>query len=255
MIPIKTPEEIAIMRQVCRAAALVLDNVAKLVKVGVTTAELDLAARDQMAKLGVESGCYNYKIGRNRPFPGYTCISVNEEVVHGIPTTKRKIRPGDIVTLDVVVRDNGFYGDNARTILVEPVAKEVRDLCTATEEALYHGIAQARAGNRVHDISHAIEKHVKFGNYGIVEQFVGHGVGRSMHEDPQVPCLGNAGTGALLKPGMTLAIEPMINLGTGAVTILDDGWTAVSRDRRPSAHYEHTVLITNGEPEILTKIK
>lgn len=255
MIPIKTPAEIEIMRQVCRAAALVLEHVAGLVKAGVTTLQLDEAARDYMAKLGVESGSFNYKSGRLPPFPGYTCISVNEEVVHGIPSKKRIIRKGDIVTVDVVVRDNGFHGDNARTILVEPVAQEVRDLCKTTEEALYLGIAQARPGNRVHDISHAIERHVKFGNYGIVEQYVGHGVGRKMHEDPQVPCLGAAGTGALLKPGMTLAIEPMINLGTGVVTILEDGWTAVSRDHKPSAHYEHTVLITENEPEILTRVK
>ncbi|MDR2844887.1 MAG: type I methionyl aminopeptidase [Puniceicoccales bacterium] len=255
MIPIKTPAEIENMRQVCRAAALVLDHLVGLVKPGVTTLQLDEAARDFMAKLGVESACYNYKVGRLPAFPGYTCISVNEEVVHGIPSKKRVIRKGDIVSLDVVVRDNGFHGDNARTVLVEPVATEVRDLCKATEEALYLGIAQARAGNRVHDISHAIERHVKFGNYGIVEQYVGHGVGRSMHEDPQVPCLGAAGTGPLLKPGMTLAIEPMINLGTGAVTVLEDGWTAVSRDHKPSAHYEHTVLITKDEPEILTRVR
>lgn len=242
------------MRQVCRAAARVLDQVCLLVKPGVTTLELDEAARDIMAKLGVVSGSYNYKIGRLPPFPGYTCISVNEEVVHGIPSKKRIIRAGDVVSVDVVVQDNGFFGDNARTVLVDPVAEEVRALCATTREALYHGIEQARAGNRVHDISHAIEKHVRFGNYGIVEDYVGHGIGRKMHEDPQVPCLGAAGTGALLKPGMVLAIEPMINLGTGAVTLLDDGWTVVSRDRKPSAHYEHTVLITEGDPEILTVI-
>jgi methionyl aminopeptidase len=252
MIPIKTPAEIEIMRQVCRGAALVLKYMETLVRPGVSTLEIDDAARDYMAKLGIKSACYGYKVGRLPRFPRHTCISVNEEVVHGIPKRERIIRAGDIVSLDVVVCDNGFFGDNARTVLVEPVSKEVRALCQTSEEALYLGIAQARAGNRVHDISHAIERHVRFGNYGIVDQYVGHGVGREMHEDPQVPCQGTAGTGALLKPGMTLAIEPMINLGTGAVTVLDDRWTAVSRDRKPSAHYEHTVLITDGDAEILT---
>ncbi|MDR1497400.1 MAG: type I methionyl aminopeptidase [Puniceicoccales bacterium] len=252
MIPVKTPAEIAIMRQVCRGAALVLQYIESLVRPGVSTLEIDEAARDYMAKLGVESACYGYKVGRLPRFPSYTCISVNEEVVHGIPSRKRIIRQGDVVSLDVVVRDSGFFGDNARTILVEPVSNEVRALCQTGEEALYLGIAQARAGNRVHDISHAIERHVRFGNYGIVDQYVGHGIGREMHEDPQVPNQGAAGTGALLRPGMTIAIEPMINLGTGAVTVLSDRWTAVTKDSKPSVHYEHTVLITDGEAEILT---
>ncbi|MDR2862937.1 MAG: type I methionyl aminopeptidase [Puniceicoccales bacterium] len=251
MIPIKTAAEITLMRQVCRAAAAVLDELTLLVRPGVTTQELDEAARNIMAAHGVESASLNYKHGRHR-YPAYTCISVNEEVVHGIPG-KRIIHTGDIVSLDVVVRAKGFVGDNARTVLVEPVAADVRALCKTTEEALHVGIAQARPGNRVHDISHAIERHVRFANYGIVEQFVGHGVGRGMHEEPQVPNLGRPGTGALLRPGMTLAIEPMINLGKPAVIVTQDGWTAVTKDGSPSAHYEHTVLITDGEPEILTR--
>ncbi|MDR2863521.1 MAG: type I methionyl aminopeptidase [Puniceicoccales bacterium] len=252
MIPIKTAAEIALMREVCRAAATVLQRLVPLVQVGVTTQALDDAAKTFMDELGVESASYNYKHGRHR-FPAYTCISVNEEVVHGIPGP-RVIQAGDIVSLDVVVRGKGFVGDNARTVLVEPVAQDVRALCKTTEEALYIALEQARAGNRVHDISHAVQKHVRFGNYGIVEQFVGHGVGRNMHEDPQIPNLGTPRTGALLRPGMTLAIEPMINLGTGDVIVTSDGWTAVTKDRRPSAHYEHTVLITDGAPEILTRI-
>ena len=252
MIPIKNAREIEAMREAGKAAALVLKQVAALVRPGVTTQFLDEAARDIMNAIGVESACYNYKTGRRQHFPGYTCISINEEVVHGIPSAKRTIREGDIVSVDVVIRRNRFIADNAKTVLVEPVAKEVRELCKAAEEALYLGIAQARAGNRVHDISHAIERHIRFSNYGIVDQFVGHGVGRALHEDPQVPNQGTPGTGAILKAGMTLAIEPMINLGTGHTIIAPDGWTALTRDNKPSAHFEHTVLITEGEPEILT---
>jgi len=252
MIPIKTPEEIALMREVCRAAAQVLEHIARLTAVGVTPLELDLAARDKMAELGVESASYGYKHNRN-PFPGYTCISVNDAVVHGVPG-KQPLRAGDIVSLDVVVRRNGFIGDNARTVLLEPVAEEVRQLCKITEEALYQGIAFARPGNRVHDISHGVEKHVRPYNYGIVDSYVGHGVGRRMHEDPQIPNEGQPGTGALLRKGMTLAIEPMITLGDYR-TVVDkaDKWTARTRDGKPAAHFEHTVLITENEPEILTR--
>lgn len=253
MIPIKTSAEIAVMREACRIAAQVLADMVPLVVPGVSTGELDTAAKGFIEKLGAESACYHYKMGRH-VYPAYTCISINEEVVHGIPSPKRVIQPGDIVSLDVVLRYKGFVGDNARTVLVEPVAENVRALCKTTEEALYLGIQQARAGNRVHDISHAIERHVRFGNYGIVEQFVGHGVGRQMHEAPEIPNLGKPGTGDKLRPGMTLAIEPMINLGTGAVVVAPDGWTALTKDRKPSAHYEHTVLITEGYPEILTQI-
>jgi methionyl aminopeptidase len=253
MIPIKTPDEIAQMREVCRGAALVLKSVAALVRPGVSTLELDLAARDFMATYGVESACYDYRIGRLPRFPGHTCISLNETVVHGIPSARRIIKPGDVVSLDVVVSRKGFIGDNARTVLVEPAGAEVATLCKITEEALYLAIAQARSGNRVHDISHAVERHVKPYNYGIIDSFVGHGVGRQMHEDPQIPNEGQPNTGALLRPGMTLAIEPMIALGTGKTVITSDRWTANTRDGQPAAHYEHTVLITDNEPEILTR--
>ena len=254
MIPIKTSAEIAVMRDACRIAAQVLEEMALRVAEGVSTYELDQVGRATMERLGAESACYQYKVGRN-VFPAFTCISINDEIVHGIPTQSRIIQSGDIVSLDVVIRYKGFVGDNARTILVEPVADEVKALCKTTEEALYVGIAQARSGNRVHDISHAIERHVRFGNYGIVEQFVGHGVGRRMHEEPQIPNLGRPGTGALLRPGMTLAIEPMINLGTGNLRMAKDGWTALTQDGKASAHFEHTVLITEGDPEILTTVK
>lgn len=253
MIPVKTDAEIAVMREACRIAATVLNETAKLTAVGVSTGELDLAAKEFIEKFGAESACFNYKSGRNR-FPAYTCISVNEEVVHGIPSPARIIKSGDIVSLDVVIRYKGFVGDNARTILVGDVPPAVRELCKITEESLYVAIQYARPGNRVGDISSAVEKYIRPHNYGIVEQFVGHGVGRSMHEEPQIPNTGRAGTGDKLRAGMTLAIEPMINLGTGAVLIAPDGWTAYAKDRKPSAHYEHTILVTDGEPEILTKI-
>lgn len=251
MIPIKNAEEIVAMREACRVAAVILDRVCKLVVPGVSTYELDLAAKGFMDELGAVSACHNYRVGKLL-YPGFTCISVNEEVVHGIPSLKRVIRPGDIVSVDVTVRKGGFIGDNARTVLVEPVAVEVRKLCEITEESLYLAIEQARPGNRVCDISQAVEKHVSKHRFGIVRKFVGHGVGRGLHEEPQIPNYGKE-VKNLLKPGMTLAIEPMINLGTHDVVDAGDGWTYVTRDRRHSAHYEHTVLITDGVAEILTK--
>ncbi|MFW6217914.1 MAG: type I methionyl aminopeptidase, partial [Verrucomicrobiota bacterium] len=182
----------------------------------------------------------------------YTCISVNEEIVHGIGSMRRLIQAGDLVSLDVVVRYRGYIGDNATTVGIEPVAADHAALLAATRESLDYAIGFARAGNRVGDISNAVERTIKRQNYGIVREFVGHGVGRTMHETPQIPNFGRRGSGALLQPGMALAIEPMINLGSPGVEILDDGWTAVTRDRKPSAHFEHTVLVTADEPEILT---
>ena len=165
---------------------------------------------------------------------------------------RRTILAGDVVSIDVVVRHRGFIGDNAQTVLIEPVADENAALIDATRESLNYASSFARAGNRVGDISNAVERFIKRHNYGIVREFVGHGVGKTMHELPQIPNFGRRGSGSLLKPGMCLAIEPMINLGSGKIDMLEDGWTAVTRDRKPSAHFEHTVLVTNGEPEILT---
>lgn len=251
MIPVKTPEEIVRMRRACAIAADILDRVCALVKPGVSTYELDMAAKGVMDELGAVSACFNYRSGSKR-FPGYTCISVNEEVVHGVPSLKRIVREGDIVSVDVTVRVDGFIGDNARTVLVEPVSVPVRKLCELTEQALYEGVAQAVPGNRVCDISKAIQRHIAKGGYGIVRKFVGHGVGRDLHEEPQIPNYGSE-VKDLLAPGMTLAIEPMINMGHHDVVDSGDGWTYVTRDRRPSAHYEHTVLVTEGAPEILTR--
>ena len=248
---IRSDEEIQSIREACQIAATVLKRLVDAVEEGMTTYDLDQLGRQAIEELGAESACYNYRSGNN-VFPAYTCLSINEEIVHGIGTMRRSIQAGDVVSIDVVVRYRGFIGDNAQTVLIEPVAEENAALIEATRESLNYAISFARAGNRVGNISNAVERFIKRHNYGIVRDFVGHGVGKSMHEPPQIPNFGRRGSGALLKPGMCLAIEPMINLGTGKVEMLDDGWTAVTQDRKNSAHFEHTVLVTNGDPEILT---
>lgn len=248
---IRSDEEIQSIRDACQIAATVLKTLVDTTEAGITTYDLDQIGRKQIESLGAESACYNYRSG-NHVFPAYTCISVNDEIVHGIGNMKRVVQPGDAVSLDVVVRYKGYIGDNAKTVLVVPVAQETANLIEATSNSLDYAITFARAGNRVGDISNAVERYIKRHNYGIVRDFVGHGVGKTMHEPPQIPNYGRRGSGALLKPGMALAIEPMINLGTGKVKMLSDGWTAVTQDGQPSAHFEHTVLVTNGDPEILT---
>ena len=240
------------MREASRRAATVLDRMCKLVKTGVNTYDLDQAGKTFMDELDCESACYNYSGSHGNPYPAYTCLSVNDEIVHGIGRLKTVLKGGDNVTLDVVVNFEGYLGDNARTITLEPATTEMEFLVKTTEEALYHGIDYARAGNRVGDISHAIQKFVESRRLSIVREFVGHGIGRSMHESPQIPNFGKKNRGELLKPGMTLAIEPMVNMGGYDIRMGDDGWTALTRDGKPSAHFEHTVLITNGDPEILT---
>lgn len=248
---IRSDEEIQSIRDACQIAATVLQTLVDATEAGVTTYDLDQLGRKQIEKLGAKSACYNYRSGNN-VFPAHTCISINEEIVHGIGELRRVIQPGDVVSLDVVVCYRGYIGDNATTVLIEPAAEENVDLIAATRDSLDYAITFARAGNRVGDISNAVQRYIKRHNYGIVRDFVGHGVGKTMHEPPQIPNFGRRGSGALLKPGMALAIEPMINLGTGKVKVLDDGWTAVTEDGKSSAHFEHTVLVTNGDPEILT---
>ena len=247
-------EELVLMREACKIAARVLDRTAKSVEIGMTTYDIDMVAKKAMEELGCESTSHNYR-WNGLVFPGYICISVNEEVIHGIGTMRRTIKAGDIVSLDVVTRYKGFVGDNTRTVLVEPVAEEVRALSRATEAALYAGIAAARVGNRVGDISHAIEQSIKPHGYGIVREYTGHGVGRSMHEDPQIPNYGKPHKGEKLRAGMTLAIEPMINMGTHLIDAAPDGWTVLTHDRKPACHWEHTVLVTDGDPEILTVLE
>lgn len=251
MIPIKNKEGIARMRESCAIAALVLKQLKELVRPGITTYDLDQAARDFIAQQGARSACYGYKIGSRR-FPAYTCLSVNEEVVHGIGSLKRVLHDGDVVSLDVVIEYNGYIGDNATTVPLGAVSPKVAELLKVSEEALYLGIKQATVGNRIGDISHAIQTYVESHGFGVVRDLVGHGVGESMHEEPQIPNFGRKNSGDKIKPGMTLAIEPMVNLGTYRTKTLSDGWTIVTADNAPSAHFEHTVLTTENGPEILT---
>jgi methionyl aminopeptidase len=251
MIALRSEMEIQAIRAACRVAAEVLDRVCALVAPGVTTYDLDQAAKKFMAEAGAESACYNYKVGGRR-FPAFTCLSVNEEVVHGIGSMRRVLRPGDIISVDIAVKYQGWIGDNARTVALQPLPAEVQRLLDTTQEALRAGIAQARPGNRVGDIAHAIQSLVEGRGMSVVREFVGHGVGRTMHEPPQVPNFGFPRTLEKLKPGMCIAIEPMVNLGRPEIDYGDDKWTAITRDRRPSAHFEHTVLITNTGNEILT---
>ncbi|PDH28762.1 MAG: type I methionyl aminopeptidase [Puniceicoccaceae bacterium MED-G30] len=249
--PVRTAEEIQSIREACQLAATVLHRLTDAVEVGMTTYDLDQMGRREIAALGGESACFNYASGNLR-FPAYTCISINEEVVHGIGRLERVIKQGDAVSIDVVVRYNGYIGDNATTVLMGPAAPELVKLVSATRASLDYAITYACAGNRVGDISNAVERFIKKHGYGIVRDFVGHGIGTSMHEPPQIPNFGRRGQGALLKPGMALAIEPMINLGSPGIRMLDDGWTAVTSDGSYSAHCEHTVLVTEDTPEILT---
>ena len=251
MIPIKNKEGIARMRESCAIAALVLKQLKELVRPGITTYDLDQAARDFIAQQGARSACYGYQIG-NRRFPAYTCLSVNEEVVHGIGSLKRVLHDGDVVSLDVVIEYNGYIGDNATSVALGSVPPRVAELLKVSEEALYLGIKQATVGNRIGDISHAIQTYVESHGFGVVRDLVGHGVGVSMHEEPQIPNFGRKNSGEKIKPGMTLAIEPMVNLGTYRTKTLNDGWTIVTADNSPSAHFEHTVLTTENGPEILT---
>jgi methionyl aminopeptidase len=243
---IRTDGERQRMQAACRAAAEVLAAVARLVRPGVTTKELDDAAGELIRQQGGKSPFLGYK-----GYPGQICVSVNEEVVHGIPG-KRRVQYGDIVSLDVGIILNGYVGDNATTVPVGVVAPRTQELLRVTEQALHAGIAAARKGNRVGDISHAVQQTVEAQGFSVVREFVGHGVGRKMHEEPQIPNFGKAGAGPKLKVGMTLAIEPMINAGVLEVEMLSDGWTVVTADGQPSAHFEHTVLVTEGEAEILT---
>ena len=254
VIPIKTKEEILLMREACRIATLVLEGMKKAAVPGINTYDLDQCGRRLMEEHGAESACYNYQLGSLR-FPAYTCISINEEIVHGIGRLQRVLQVGDIVSIDVVVRYRGYIGDNAYTVALEPVDKKVHQLIETTKEALFLGIKEARAGRFVGDISHAIQKHVEKAKLSVVEEFVGHGVGKAMHEPPPIPNFGQRRQGPMLRAGMVLAIEPMVNLGTHHFDMAADGWTAITKDRKPSAHFEHTVLVREGEPEILTNWK
>jgi methionyl aminopeptidase len=246
VIPVKSAAEIERMRAACQAAAQILHTAAAMVEPGRTTKELDEVAGELIARYGGKSPFLGYK-----GYPGNICVSVNEEVVHGIPG-KRRVQYGDVVSLDVGIILDGYVGDNATTVAVGVVRPRTQELLRVTQLALEAGIAQARPGRRVGDISHAVQNVVESHGFSVVREFVGHGVGRKMHEEPQIPNYGKAGDGPKLKAGMTLAIEPMINAGVSEVQMLSDGWTVVTADGAPSAHFEHTVLVTEGEAEILT---
>jgi methionyl aminopeptidase len=251
MIPLKDKEGIARMREACAIAARVLDSLKPLVRPGITTMDLEEAGRAEIARHGARSACYGYQHGSRR-YPAYTCISVNEEVVHGIPSFKRVLREGDIVSLDIVLEYHGYVGDNAFTVPVIPVAPGILKLLRVTREALDLGVRAAQVGNRIGDISSTIQAHVEAHGFSVVRDMVGHGVGVAMHEPPEIPNFGRKGTGEKIRPGMTLAIEPMVNLGGFATRVLPDGWTVVTKDGSPAAHFEHTVLTTEKGPEILT---
>ena len=237
------------MRKAGGITAQILEEMVNMAKPGISTGDLDKYAERRIKELGALPAFKGYN-----GFPASVCISLNDEVVHGIPSSKRVLKDGDIVSLDFGVIYQGWYGDSARTVAVGKVKPEVQKLVDTTRESLYKGIEQCREGNRVFDIGHAVQNYVEGFGFSVVREFVGHGIGRALHEDPQVPNYGPKGKGLLLKVGMVLAIEPMINAGSHEVKVLSDGWTAVTVDRSLSAHFEHTVAITPKGPEILTVI-
>jgi methionyl aminopeptidase len=246
MIFIKNEAEIEKMRTAGKIAAGICDRVIKFIKPGISTAEIDCYATGLMKEQDVESAFLGY-----RGFPGSICISINEEVVHGVPG-QRCVSSGDIVSIDIGIVKDSYYSDMAKTIIIGDVSAQARKLVNTAEKALYAGIGKAVTGNNLSDISHAIELCVLNAGFSVVHQFVGHGIGLSMHEDPQILNFGPPGKGVLLKKGMTFAIEPMVNMGNAEVMVMEDGWTAVTCDRKPSAHFEHTVAVGDGTAEILT---
>jgi methionyl aminopeptidase len=253
MILLKTPEEIAVMRKASTIVAEILEELAAAVHPGVTTGELDKLAEDLTFKKGAKPAFKGYQPG-DVPYPKTLCVSVNEEIVHGIPSG-RKLKQGDIVGLDFGVVYEGFYGDSARTVAVGKVPDSTGKLLRVTREALYKGIEQCYVGNRISDIATAVQCHAESAGFSVVEEFAGHGIGRRLHEDPQVPNYFRRGMpNPRLQSGMVIAIEPMVNEGTAQLRILKDGWTAVTADGKLSAHFEHSVAITETGPEILSEL-
>ncbi len=245
-IRLKSADDLKLMRPACAVAGTVLSEIAAFIRPGVTTRQVDEFAAECIRARGAKSAFLGY-----RKYPCHTCISVNEEVVHGL-AGERELQFGDIVSLDVGVFYKGFVGDTARTVAVGGCGVAAQRLMDVTERALHEGVAAALPGNRVTDISRAVQKYVEDNGFSVVREFVGHGVGRTMHEEPQIPNFVDRKMDQKLKPGMTIAIEPMVNAGAAEVKILKDGWTVVTQDGSLSAHFEHTVLITEGRPEILT---
>ena len=254
MVTIKSKKEIELMKEACKVVALTYQELEKRIKPGMTTWELDQIAEKTMRSLGAipaEKG-YNIGIKGVPPYPATLCVSINDEVIHGIPSKNKVIREGDIVSIDTVALKNGFNGDAARTFIVGKASKEAERLVQVTKQAFFEGIKFAKPGYRIGDVSHRIGEYVRSQGYSVVREFQGHGIGREMHEDPGIPNYGKAGRGIRLEPGMTLAIEPMVIQGKPNILQLDDGWTIITEDGSLAAHYENTILITEKEPEILT---
>lgn len=249
MIYLKTDEEIELLRAANQIVARTLAEVAKVIAPGVTTLKLDTIAEEYIRSQGAVPGFKGYG-----GFPGTLCVSVNENVVHGIPSNYA-LREGDIVSVDCGAVKDGYNGDSTYTFCVGEVDEEVKRLLRTTKESLYIGIKHAVEGNRIGDIGHAIQEYCEKRGYGVVREMCGHGVGRKLHEDPDVPNYGRKGTGPLIKNGMVIAIEPMINMGSKNIVIERDGWTTRTKDRKPSAHYEHTIAIHHGKPDILSSFQ
>lgn len=249
MIVLKTGRELKIMREACRISAGALKVAGEAVEPGVTTEEIDRLAEKYILSQGGVPNFKNYE-----GYPATACISINNEVIHGIPSAKRKLKAGDIVSIDLGAKFDGYNGDNAATFAVGDVSEEARRLMDVTRESLYEGINAAKAGNRIGDIGHAIQQYVEARGFSVVRTFVGHGVGTDLHEAPEVPNYGNPGRGIRLIPGMTIAIEPMVNAGKAGVSVQPDGWTVLTKDGSLSAHFEHTVAITADGTKIMTMI-
>jgi methionyl aminopeptidase len=247
---VKTVSEIQKIRASCKIVAGVLNNIEKYIKPGVKTGELDAIIEDYIKSKNAEPAFKGYTVNTN-VFPASSCISVNEEVVHGIPG-ERKLSEGDIVSVDVGVKKDGYYGDGAKTFPVGNISEGKQKLLRVTEESLYKGLEKAIDGNYVNDVSLAVQQHVEAEGFSIVRELVGHGIGKKLHEEPPIPNYYYSGNRYRLKAGMTIAIEPMVNYGTHKVKVLKDGWTYVTADNEPSAHFEHSILVNNGKPEILT---
>ena len=254
MVTIKSQNEIEKMKEACRVTALVYEEIEKYIKPGITTMDLDNFAEKIIREHNGIPAQKGYPSGEKgvSAFPGTLCISINDEIIHGIPSKRTIIKDGDVVSVDLVVYKNGFHGDAARTYIVGKTLPEKQRLVDITEQAFFEGIKYAVKGNRVGDISHAIGEFVEKNGYNVVREFQGHGIGEEMHEDPGIPNYGKAGRGVRLEPGMTLAIEPMVMVGSPDICVLDDGWTIVTEDGSLAAHYENTILITEKEPEVLT---
>jgi methionyl aminopeptidase len=252
VIYIKTKKEIDLIRESCRIVAETLQLLKAHVKPGISTLELDKIAEDYILSNNSIAAFKGYSQAGSFDFPGSICASIDEEVVHGIPASDRILKDGEIISLDVGVLKNGYFGDAALSVAVGSISDEKKRLMDVTEKSLYIGIEEAKLDNYVHDISSAIQEYVEENGFSIVRDLSGHGVGKFLHEDPSVPNFGKKGTGARLRKGMTIAIEPMVNMGGYEVRTNSDGWTVLAVDGLPSAHFEHTILISNGKPEILT---